>query len=159
MTNPLREAAEAGIVRAEWDAALDAARNDLIIQWALKHADTLLSELDTARKEVERLRGETFLASAEAAEHHRDNAIAMWDAEVKRANALDIALTEAKARIAELEGALEPFAAIGQYLIDEGFVTKPDTAEVWGFDGISLTYGDFRTAARTLSPDTTEGGK
>ena len=63
------------------------------------------------------------------------------------------ALDTARAEIERLRTALNPFSAIGQYLIDQGFTTKPDNGDMWGFDGISVTYGDFRTAARaTLSP-------
>jgi hypothetical protein len=47
--------------------------------------------------------------------------------------------------------ALKPFAALGQYLIDHGFITKPDDAGLWGFDNHTLTYGDFRAAAAALT--------
>jgi len=68
-------------------------------------------------------------------------------------------LDTARKEVERLREALKPFAALGQYMIDEGFNTKPDEATMWGFDRHDLTYGDFRTAARTLSPDTTEGGE
>ena len=57
------------------------------------------------------------------------------------------ALTE----LVELRKAVKPFAALGQYMIDEGFVTKPDDAAAWGFDRHDLTYGDFRRAAAALT--------
>lgn len=44
--------------------------------------------------------------------------------------------------------ALKPFAALGQYLIDEDLQTKPDGRAIWGFDRHELTYGDFRRAAK-----------
>lgn len=67
----------------------------------------------------------------------------------------DRAQVEALGKVADVPGAaieaLKPFAALGQYLIDTGFTTKPDEADVWGFDGNTLTYGDFRRAAKAYA--------
>lgn len=67
----------------------------------------------------------------------------------------DRAQVEALGKVADVPDAaieaLKPFAALGQYLIDTGFTTKPDGADVWGFDGNTLTYGDFRRAAKTYA--------
>lgn len=46
------------------------------------------AQLAAVTAENARLRGQTYLASAEAAEHHRDNAITMWhDEKAKRETA------------------------------------------------------------------------
>lgn len=67
----------------------------------------------------------------------------------------DRAQVEALGKVADVPDAaieaLKPFAALGQYLIDTGFTTKPDEADVWGFDGNTLTYGDFRRAAKAYA--------
>jgi hypothetical protein len=62
----------------------------------------------------------------------------------------------AEARVKEMEAALEPFAKLADELfrIDDGRemnASKRDDAGVWGFDRVTITYGDFR-AARSLSP-------
>lgn len=65
-------------------------------------------------------------------------------------------LLAAEARVNELEAALEPFAKLADELfrIEDGRemnASKRDDAGVWGFDRVTITYGDFR-AARSLSP-------
>jgi len=70
---------------------------------AADRISTLERELEEARAAVEQLRGETYLASAEAAEFHRDNAVTMWDAERARA-------TVAEAKVARMGEALKPFS-------------------------------------------------
>ena len=66
-------------------------------------------------------------------------------------------LTALTAKVALLTEALKPFGTLGQYLLDQGFTSKPDHAGMYGFDRIDLTYGDFRQAARALSEPDKEG--
>jgi hypothetical protein len=61
-----------------------------------------------------------------------------------------LASRSAGAEWREAVEALKPFAALGQYLIDEDLQTKPDDRPIWGFDRHELTYGDFCRAARAL---------
>jgi hypothetical protein len=60
----------------------------------------------------------------------------------------------AEAEVKRLREALEPFAALGE---EASWMTKPDDAGAWGFDGVSLTWGDFRRARTTLSGGTSNG--
>lgn len=73
--------------------------------------------------------------------------------------AIDVAITEIKtlrARVGELEGALRPFAAIGELLSDEDGWSdnEPLGIEADGHFGIfaELKSGDFRRAHAALSP-------
>ena len=50
----------------------------------------------------------------------------------------------------KLREAVKPFAALGQYILDEDLQTKPDDRAIWGFDRNELTYGDFRRAAKAI---------
>lgn len=50
---------------------------------------------------------------------------------------------------AELREALEPFAAIADQLPIRS-VGVPDHRSVWGYDGVELSYGDFRRARALL---------
>lgn len=106
-----------------------------------------LSALDTARAEIERLRGETFLASAEAAEHHRDNAIKMWDEERKLR-------TTAEASLATMREALEPFASFAaNNTDDDGWAgTQCQRERIVDWFGPS----DFITARRALGGSNAE---
>ena len=50
----------------------------------------------------------------------------------------------------KLREAVKPFAALGQYILDEDLQTKPDGQAIWAFDRNDLTYGDFRRAAKAI---------
>lgn len=50
-------------------------------------------------------------------------------------------------RVGELEGALEPFARIGK---EAAWMSKTDDKQAWGFDGVNLSWGDFRRAIAAL---------
>jgi hypothetical protein len=74
-------------------------------------------------------------------------------AEKYRANA-DFIVTavnsyaSSQAEIERLKVALEPFAKLGA---EAAWLGKADDREAWGFDGIDLTWGDFRRAVAALS--------
>lgn len=51
-------------------------------------------------------------------------------------------------RIEELEGAVAPFARLGD---EAAWMEKPDDKLAWGFDGVNLSWGDFRRARKALS--------
>jgi hypothetical protein len=57
-----------------------------------------------------------------------------------------------KDRIAELEKALEPFASLGKQFNAAPF-PRPDEWNVWGFNDVNLTYGDFRRAVAALTKE------
>lgn len=70
---------------------------------------------------IEFLRGQTFKASAEAAEFHRDNAVSMWHDEKTRREAAEASLASAR------EDALEEAAKLIETGFDrEGIDTKHD---------------------------------
>ncbi len=78
-------------------------------------------ELAEARATNEQLRGETYLASAEAAEFHRDNAVTMWDAERK-------AHLASKAEVERLKSLVETAFRDGLSYGTDVVVTDPDEA-------------------------------
>jgi hypothetical protein len=53
-----------------------------------------------------------------------------------------------QAEIERLKKALEPFAKLGA---EAAWLGKADDRQAWGFDGIDLTWGDFRRAVAALS--------
>jgi hypothetical protein len=58
------------------------------------------------------------------------------------------ALASSQAEIERLRTALEPFAKLGA---EAAWLGKADDRQAWGFDGIDLTWGDFRRAVAALS--------
>jgi uncharacterized protein with LGFP repeats len=113
---------------------------------AASRISTLERELEEARATNEQLRGETYLASAEAAEFHRDNAVTMWDAERARA-------TAAEAKVARMGEALKPFAdAADSYDPDEG----DDRHAAWAHD---FTIGSLRRARSALQSEKDREGQ
>jgi len=124
-----------------------------------------LSELDTARAEIERLRGRLRDAADErdnlstiVATEIDDVAGAELDDLEERAITAESALTAAQARIAELEAALKPFGEAGD--IFEARAEAPpqsdeDPVHSWTHHKVgtrTITVGDFRHARATLSP-------
>jgi hypothetical protein len=109
------------------DADLDIEAADLI--------SALERELEEARATNEQLRGETYLASAEAAEFHRDNAVTMWDAERARA-------TAAEAKVARMGEALKPFASEASRYGEYG----DGSQRAW----LNCTVADLRAARSAL---------
>lgn len=116
-----------------------------------------LSELDTARAEIERL-GNLMApeATVAAVKGHMLCMEAFGEME-RRALTAESALTAAQERIAELEGALKPFAKCAEHYARNGYNMKEAVINqtTWGSDGTTaavLTRGDFRDAAATLSP-------
>lgn len=125
----------------------------------------LLSELDTARAEIERLRGRLRDTTDE-----RDNLSTIVATEIdevagaelddleERVTSAESALTAAQARIAELEAALKPFGEAGD--IFEARAEAPpqsdeDPVHSWTHHKVgtrTITVGDFRHARATLSP-------
>ena len=57
-------------------------------------------------------------------------------------------LDAAKARVAKLEEGLKPFAKVGRIR------SSPNMKAVWGFDGPTVTDGDFRRARALLNERT-----
>jgi hypothetical protein len=114
----------------------------------------LLSELDTARKEVERLGTLT-----EQRFERIDSLTVDLERVGRQSAASDRALTAAKARIAELEGALEPFAMATPTNVYSGDIEDPDVEPEALFTENQFRHARKVYAARTLSTDTTEGGE
>lgn len=86
----------------------------------------------------------------------RDNLSTIVSTEIDNVAGAELDDLESRALAAEtqrdrLAEALRPFAAIGKYLIDNDFITKPDDHGAWGFDDLTLTYGDLRRARAALS--------
>lgn len=46
-----------------------------------------------------------------------------------------------------LREAVTPFAALGQYILDEDLQTTSNDRPIWAFDRYELTFGDFRRIA------------
>jgi chromosome segregation ATPase len=112
---------------------------------AADRISTLERELVEMRSAVEQLRGESYLASAEAAEFHRDNAVTMWDAERARA-------TAAEAKVARRGEALKPFASEASRYGEYG----DGSQRAW----LNCTVADLRAARSALqSENDREGGK
>lgn len=112
------------------------------------------SALDTARAEIERLRHDNEMLTTggiiEVAVRNPSVADYMrhWEGRAEKAES---ALTAAQERIAELEGALKPFALISS----EGVVTKGYE----GFATITTSADYFHRAAATLSPAVKENDR
>ena len=70
-----------------------------------EECDAAADLITSQAAEIEMLRGETFLAAAEAAEHHRDNAINMWAKERERATAAGAEAATLRKRVDALEKA------------------------------------------------------
>ena len=79
-------------------------------------------------------------------DHSCESAINQWNT-----RATDTELAAAKARIAELEKALEPFAALGESY-DESFCDDDEAT----FADDELTVGDLRRAAELLEEPTND---
>jgi hypothetical protein len=97
--------------------------------------DALTAERDDARAERDALKGETFKASADAAEYHRDRAIEMWDAE-------HTARLAAEAQLARQGEALNKAAALLE-VFAEDFLKSEDTVS-WAMADTMAT--DARSA-------------
>jgi hypothetical protein len=67
------------------------------------------SRIEQLTAELRALEGETFKASADAAEYHRDNAITMWDAERKAREAAERQLAEARTASDKITSACEAY--------------------------------------------------